>query len=464
MENLLLLTDSYKFTHWKQYPTKAKFVMSYFESRHGAKFNSTIFFGLQYFIEKYLKGVVVTKEKIDEAEELVNAHIGPGTFNREGWEHILNAHGGRLPVEIKAVPEGMRVPTSNVLMTIENTDPKCYWLPNYLETLLVQVWYPSTVATQSREMKKYILNYLDWTASNSEGIGFKLHDFGFRGVSSVESAGLGGLAHLVNFMGSDTVQALTMAKRHYGEILAGFSIPAAEHSTITSWGKENEVKAFENMLDQFPTGLVAVVSDSYDIYYACRVLWGEKLKDKILARDGTLVIRPDSGNPIEVVPNVLDALGEAFGFEINKKGFKELPPQVRIIQGDGVNFASGMKILDAVRHRGWSTDMLAFGMGGGLLQNLNRDTQNFAFKCCNISDGENDYPVSKDPVTDHGKKSKEGRLKLIKVDGAHGSVYTTVSEVDDPENVHENLLNTVFLDGVQMIKWELKSIRERAAI
>lgn len=459
-ENIILLTDSYKFSHAVQYPERAKYVMSYFESR-GGKFDNTVFFGLQYFIEKYLKGQVVTKEKIDEAEQVVNAHIGPGIFNREGWEYILAKYEGQLPVIIKAIPEGSVIPVSNVLMTIENTDPKCYWLPNYLETLLVQVWYPTTVCTQSREMKKYINEYLDITASSNEGLGFKLHDFGFRGVSSVESAGIGGVAHLVNFMGTDTIQALTIAKRHYGEDMAAFSIPAAEHSTITSWGRENEVKAFENMLDSFPTGLVAVVSDSYDIYHACRNLWGVELKDKVMNRDGTLVIRPDSGDPVEVVPKVLDILGEAFGYTTNEKGFKELPPQVRIIQGDGINFESAKEILAAVKHREWSTDMLAFGMGGALLQGLNRDTQEFAFKCCSISDGKGHIDVFKDPIDGRSKRSKGGRLKLTRVEGSHGSVYRTVSERDNDD---ENLLNTVFDRGVQTVKWPLSKIRERAAI
>lgn len=463
MDNLLLLTDSYKFTHWKQYPKRAKFVMSYFESR-GGKFDNTVFFGLQYFIEKYLTGKVVTQEKINEAEALVDAHIGPGVFNREGWEHILSKHRGRLPVEIKAVCEGMVIPTKNVLMTIVNTDPECYWLPNYLETLLVQTWYPTTVATQSREMKKYIKKFLEETASTTEGLPFKLHDFGFRGVSSVESAGIGGCAHLVNFMGSDNIEAIVTAQKHYNADMPAFSIPAAEHSTITSWGRENEVKAFENMLDQFPTGLVAVVSDSYNIYGACANLWGKELKDKVLGRDGVLVIRPDSGNPLVVVPEVLNVLGNAFGYTTNEKGYKELPPQVRIIQGDGINFESGREILQAVADAGWSTDMIAFGMGGALLQGLNRDTLNFAFKCCNISDGKTDWPISKDPLTDPGKRSKSGQLKLVKVDGSHGYVYNTVTEESDPHNELGSLMETVFRDGVELIKWPFERIRERAEV
>ena len=181
-------------------------------------------------------------------------------------------------------------------MTVENTDPELPWVTNYVETLLSMIWYPSTVATQSRYMRLRVLNYLEATGDTSL-IDFKVHDFGFRGSTSVESAGIGDSAHLVSFKGTDTFQGIRVARKYYGEPMAGFSIPAAEHSTITSWGYENEKDAYANMLKAFPTGLVAVVSDSYDIYNACREIWGKELKEAVLARDGVLVVRPDSGYP-----------------------------------------------------------------------------------------------------------------------------------------------------------------------
>ena len=295
-KNLILLSDSYKVTHFLQYPPNTQVIYSYFESREG-KFPATVFFGLQYYLKEYLEGNVITQENIDEASKLFKLHFGNDKlFNYEGWKYILDTYEGKLPVSIKAVPEGLLIPTSNVLMTIENTDPKCYWLTNYLETLLVQVWYGTTVATLSYYMKQMFLDYLERTGDPSL-ISFKLHDFGFRGVSSVESASVGGAAHLVNFMGTDTMAALTLARKYYKADMPGFSIPAAEHSTITSWGKENEALAMENMLDKYPEGLVAVVSDSYDIYRACEIIWGTLLKEKVLNRNGTLIIRPDSGNP-----------------------------------------------------------------------------------------------------------------------------------------------------------------------
>ncbi len=272
--NLLLRTDSYKFTHWKQYPPGTEQVYSYFESR-GGKWSDVVFFGLQYYLKKYLEGPVVTRRAIDEAEELVGLHFADKSlFNRRGWEHILRVHDGRLPLRIRAVPEGTPVPGHNVLMTVENTDPACYWLPNYVETLLVQVWYGSTVATQSREMKKLVLKHLHRTGDPCL-IDFKVHDFGFRGVSSVESAGVGGAAHLVSFRGTDTFEGIIVARDYYGEPMAGFSIPAAEHSTITAWGQTHEVDAMRNMLEQYPRGMVAVVSDSYDVFAACEKIWGQ---------------------------------------------------------------------------------------------------------------------------------------------------------------------------------------------
>lgn len=451
--NILALTDSYKVTHYPQYPKGTTRVMAFLESR-GGRYDQVLFFGLQAIIKKYLVGQVVTEEKIQEAKAVFVAHFGTSElFNEQGWRYILEKHHGKLPVVIKAVPEGTRVTTSNVLMTIVNTDPEVPWLTNYLESLLVQVWYPTTVATQSWHMKQIIRQYLEETGS-PELIDFKLHDFGFRGSTSVESAGIGGAAHLVNFKGTDTIEALLVARRAYGEPMAGFSIPAAEHSTITSWGRGNEVAAYRNMLEKFPKGLVAVVSDSFNIYRACEEMWGGVLKDEVLARDGVLIIRPDSGDPLVVIPKVLEILGAKFGYEVNSKGFKVLHPKVRIIQGDGVDYQTVGTIFEVVKQAGWSADNIAFGSGGGLLQKIDRDTQRFAFKCCAIEvDGEW-RDVIKDPITDPGKKSKAGQLALVKEDGIYKTVPAQFGQ--------ENILRPVFWDGVLMVDQTFAEIRERA--
>lgn len=456
---IVYLSDSYKVTHWPQYRRGTTNVYSYFESR-GGKSKDTVFFGLQYLLKRYLAGTVVTRAMVNEAFEVYSAHFGNNQlFYLSGWEHIVTHHGGRLPLSIKAVPEGTVVPVSNVLMTVENTCPECYWLTNFMETLLVQTWYGTSVATQSRNIKKNIMKWLDQTGDPSL-IDFKLHDFGFRGVSSVESAAIGGAAHLVNFKGTDTVVALRLLQKFYGATqAAGFSIPAAEHSTITSWGRAHEVNAYLNMLEKFPRGLVAIVADSYDIRKAVSEHFGEQLRQRVLERDGVVVIRPDSGYPRDVVLDVTERLGEAFGYEENAKGYKVLNPKVRIIQGDGVNQDSIDDILLGLAAKKWSADNIAFGMGGALLQKLDRDTHKFAFKCSStVCDGVQ-RDVFKDPVTDSGKRSKAGRLALVQ---SNDGEYVTAPE--ELAHYAVNELVPVFRDGELLVDQSLGDIRQRAAV
>lgn len=455
--NLVLETDSYKFTHWKQYPPSTEFVYSYLESR-GGMFGQVVFFGLQYYLQRYLSGVVVTEEDVCEARRFVDQHLGPGMFNYEGWMHIVHRHGGKLPVVIRAVAEGSVVDVSNVLMTIENTDPVCYWLPNYLETLLLKVWYPITVGTLSRAIRRVILSALERSGDPSL-IDFKLHDFGYRGVSSEETAGIGAAAHLINFKGTDTVAGIRVLQQYYAsQAMEGFSVPAAEHSTITSWGREHETEAYRNMLTQFPTGIVAVVSDSYNVYQASEKLWGELLREEVLGREGTLVVRPDSGNPRETVLKVLQILGDKFGYEMNAKGYRVLNPKVRVIQGDGVNFWTIQDMLMAINRAGWSADNISFGMGGALLQQLNRDTQKFAFKTSNVTVNGKDREVFKDPVEGHDKMSKRGRLALHFANGAWSTHRLKRDEVDPDDRLEE-----VFRDGEVLKMQTVAQIRERAA-
>jgi nicotinamide phosphoribosyltransferase len=453
--NLILQTDSYKFTHWKQYPPGTQFVYSYLESR-GGMFGQTLFFGLQYYLKEYLSGPVVNEDDIGEAHQFVDQHLGPGLFNAAGWQHIVRNHQGRLPVIVKAVEEGSIVEVQNALMTIENTDPLCWWLPNYLETLLLKVWYPITVATLSRAIRRVFLAALE-RSGDPALIDFKLHDFGYRGVSSEETAGIGAAAHLINFKGTDTVAGIRVLQRYYSGAMEGFSVPAAEHSTITAWGRENEAQAYGNMLAQFPAGIVAVVSDSYNVYDACERLWGGMLRDKVLAREGTLVVRPDSGTPREVVLKVLEILAAKFGYQTNPKGYRVLHPKVRVIQGDGVNYWTIQDTLTAMNRAGWSADNITFGMGGALLQQLNRDTQKFAFKCSSVTVNGEDRDVFKDPVEGHDKASKRGRLALHRKDGAW---RTQVGRRGDDD--HEDCLRTVFRDGEVLATQTVEQVRNCA--
>jgi nicotinamide phosphoribosyltransferase len=410
-KNLILNTDSYKVSMWKQYPVGTTGVYSYIESR-GGRYDRTVFFGLQSFIKEYLLEPI-TQADIDIADEILTAHGEP--FNRAGWQYILDQHMGYLPIVIRAVPEGTVVPVSNVLATIENTDPECFWLTTWLETALLRaVWYGTTVATQSWTIKQVILDYLEKTGDPSL-IDFKLHDFGARGVSSLESAAIGGAAHLVNFMGTDTISGILYAREFYNAGIAGFSIPAAEHSTITSWGRDGELAAYRNMLNQFakPGSIVAVVSDSYDIFNAVGRLWGEELRQQVIDSGATVVIRPDSGDPVEVNRKLIEILGSKFGYTKNAKGFKVLN-NVRLIQGDGINELTVRSILGAFMAMGWSADNIAFGMGGALLQAVDRDTQKFAMKASSAEINGKWVDVQKDPITDAGKKSKAGRITLWK--------------------------------------------------
>lgn len=467
MKNIILNSDSYKYSQFNQYPPKTTVVYSYIESRGGV-YDATVFFGLQAFIKEYLVGPVVTMDMIDEAEAIITAHGEP--FNREGWEYIVREHGGKLPVIIKAVPEGTVVGVKNVLATIENTDPKCYWLTSFLETALLRaIWYPTTVATNSYENKKLILDYLEKTGDPST-IDFKLHDFGARGVSSLESAGIGGAAHLVNFQGTDTVEALLFARRYYGADMAGFSVPAMEHSTVTSWGREGEVDSYRNMVkvNGKPGGIVSVVSDSYDIFAACEK-WGTELKQDVLDSGATLVVRPDSGDPADVVKRCLQILEKHFGSTRNEKGYRVLN-NVRVLQGDGINHQSIRSILYTATLAGYSADNIVFGQGGALLQIVNRDDQKFAMKCsAALVDGVW-VDVFKDPVTDKGKQSKKGKLKLGKTlieqreDGTQVNHYFTVQANEPDFDKIVDVLEVVFENGVLFRDMTFDEVRANAKI
>lgn len=454
--NIILNTDSYKASHWLQYPPGTEYVYSYIESRGGLH-DATVFFGLQAFVKEYLTGQAFTLQDIDEAQAFFEAHGEP--FNRAGWFYIWEHHDGKLPIEIKALPEGLRVPVRTPLVTIVNTDPKCFWLTSYLETALLRaVWYPTTVATISHHIKTIIKHELEETGDLA-GLAFKLHDFGARGVSSNESAALGGMAHLVNFTGSDTVQGVLAANRYYNEPMAAFSIPAAEHSTITTWGKDRagETAAYANMVSQYskPGSIFAVVSDSYDIFKACEEIWGGTLKDTVIAHGGTLVIRPDSGDPVSVTLRCIQILAEKFGYTVNAKGFKVLN-HVRLIQGDGVNPSSIEAILMNFKAHGFSADNIAFGMGGALLQHMNRDTQEFAMKASAVMVNGEWRDVSKSPIGQASKKSKGGRFSVVMEQGRLITIGYDENE--------EDYLRTVLINGTLVRDMTLAQVRYNTSL
>ncbi|NXD12688.1 NAMPT phosphoribosyltransferase, partial [Nothocercus nigrocapillus] len=434
-------------THYKQYPPNTSKVYSYFECREKktensklrkVKYEETVFYGLQYILNKYLKGKVVTKEKIKEAKEVYREHFQDDVFNEKGWNYIL---------EVKKI------------MKILRNNSKGF-------TILVQSWYPITVATNSREQKKILAKYLLETSGSLEGLEYKLHDFGYRGVSSQETAGIGASAHLVNFKGTDTVAGIALIKKYYGtkDPVPGYSVPAAEHSTITAWGKDHEKDAFEHIVTQFSSVPVSVVSDSYDIYNACEKIWGDDLRQIIEARspEAPLIIRPDSGNPLDTVLKVLEILGKKFPITENSKGYKLLPPYLRVIQGDGVDINTLQEIVEGMKKNKWSIENIAFGSGGALLQKLTRDLLNCSFKCSYVVTNGLGVNVFKDPVADPNKRSKKGRLSLHRTPAGD---YVTLEEgKGDLEEYGQDLLHTVFKNGKVTKSYSFDEVRQNARL
>lgn len=464
--NLITDVDSYKFSHWVQYPPNTTSMYSYFESR-GGKFDSVVFFGLQYILREYLTKPITALD-INEAEKLAGLHGEP--FNRAGWEKILTKYNGYMPVTVRAVPEGTVVPVNNILFDIQLTDPDpdVFWCVSWLETQLSRAWYGCTVSSLSRECKKIIWNALQRSSDDPAAeIGFKLHDFGARGVSSLESSRIGGAAHLVNFLGTDTVEAIRCADEHYSSGVCAWSIPAAEHSTITSWGREHEVDAYKNFVQKYlidrvvPVGvpkLAACVSDSYNIYNVVENVWLGSLHDMVKNSGGKLVIRPDSGEPVEVILNILGIFDRKMHLKINNKGYKVLPDYYGLIQGDGVNIESISEILEAMMRAGFSASNIAFGMGGKLLQaDIHRDVQKFAFKCSSILVNGKWEGVKKSPITDPGKNSKSGRLALLP--GINPGEFVTVQ---GPAG--NDILVPVFKNGKMLVEYKFEDIRARAAV
>ncbi|RIH86344.1 nicotinate phosphoribosyltransferase [Meiothermus luteus] len=456
--NLILNTDSYKASHFAQFPKGLTYASWYIESR-GGDHNFVRFFGLQAFLIEYLsKGVSLAD--VEEAREVFLAHGLP--FPYEGWRYIAQELGGRLPVRIRAVPEGMVIPVHNPLVIIESTDPKVPWLPGWLETALLRaVWYPTTVCTLSWAIRNTIKEYLEKTADDPEAeLPFKLHDFGARGVSSLESAGLGGMAHLVNFQGTDTVTALVYARNYYGAEMAGYSIPAMEHSTVTSFGPEGEAQAYRQMIETFgkPGALFAMVIDSYNRERAVGQIIGEELRGLIQGSGATAVIRPDSGDPPFVVLRTVQTLEAKFGATVNKKGFKVLNG-VRVIQGDGVNADTIRKVLFLLEQWGYSASNVAFGMGGALLQHPHRDTQKFAQKLHLVTVDGVTYGVGKSPVDDPSKLSKRGRLDVIKDERG---IRTVELPLDEPNPHPQSLLRVVFENGEIKKRYTWEEVRANA--
>lgn len=451
--NVILNVDSYKVSHFGFMEPGTTKIFSYIESRKGGEYQTSKFFGLQYFLKKYMT-TPITIDMIDQAEKILTAHGEP--FNRKGWEHILSKHNGYLPLRIRAVKEGAIVPEGNVLVTVENTDPDCAWLSSYFETpLLRAAWYGTTVATRSMHLRNIISRYLHDTG-NPDLIDFKLIDFGARGVSSKESAEISGMAHLTNFLGTDNIVGILASMEYYNSSeVTGYSIPASEHSVTTAYGADREKEFISHAIDTYggPNKLISLVGDSYDLMNFIKIL-GTDLKQKIIDNGCTIVVRPDSGNPVEVVLETLQELEKYFGCTVNEKGFKVLHNSVRVIQGDGITANTVANILETMTANGFSADNITFGCGGYLLQQLNRDTLRFAMKASYTEVNGESRDVYKCPKTDLSKSSKRGRLTLIK----RNDLIITINE-NELVSSDQEMLTTVYENGKLVKEYSFAEVR-----
>lgn len=493
----MLDNDSYKDSHHLQIPPGTTEMVSYIEARgydparkiispeiksvldrvlnpdlrnmilnealqNAPRWDHTMFFGPQMILKRWFSQRV-TRLMVKDAARWHSYHGEP--FPEADWIRVVERHGGYVPVRVDALPEGTVSPLKIPLVRVISTDPELAYMAARVETALHRVWYPTTVPTQDLHIKLDLYQSLMETSDFPDAvIPFMLHDFGSRGVSSQESAGIGGASHLLNFMGTDTTAGIHYAQAYYNEFaMPGFSIPAAEHSTITSWGgPANEHEAFGNMIDKFgkPNGIFAVVSDSYDIYNAVQNLWGGMLKSRVegLGKiNCRLVVRPDSGDPTVVPIRVIESLGACFGYTVNSKGYKVLPSYVRAIQGDGVNQRSIRMILSNLKAAGWSTENLAFGMGGAMLQQVDRDTLQFAMKTCSIRRNGEIVDVFKQPKTDPGKNSKRGDQAVIR----SGPIdFQSIRR--DQLGTQRDALRPIWYAGDLLVDESFGKVRERA--
>lgn len=468
LNSLVTSVDSYKISHWLQYPEDAEAALFYIESR-GGKFDEVVTAGVNYISSLLKKPITI--EQVEFANKLYRSHFGKDIFNYNGWMEIAKL--GFIPVTFRAIPEGTPVPVKHAVATVY-ADKEFFWLAGHLETLIVRgIWYPSTVATLSRECKKVLKHYMDIT-SDLEGVDYditlrtRLHDFGARGASSAESAGIGGLAHLYNFIGTDTVEAMIMAislYRDYGVIgnevkAAGVSIPAREHSTTISYGQYDEDAAYKNSIEMFGDGIYACVYDSWD--YKAAVDRIANYRDQILQAGGTLVIRPDSGDMVDNIMYTLETAGQIFGYTVNSKGYKVLHSAVRIIQGDEIHGPDTInRVLNWMESNKWASENIAFGMGGGLLQEVTRDTQKYAMKLCAIMIDGQWRSTYKCPKGSEWKKSKKGYVCTITNGTEWASIDLLTEEI--PFGWWD-AMETYYLDGWVKTDDTLEVVRNRARV
>ncbi|MEZ4879839.1 MAG: nicotinate phosphoribosyltransferase [Chitinophagales bacterium] len=479
--NPLLLTDGYKLDHKRQYPSNTTLVYSNWTPRKSRieGIDKVVFFGLQYFIKKYLIEEFNTNFFLKSKEEIckkytrrINNYLGE---NQVGISHIQELHDlGYLPIVIKAIPEGTAVPLRVPMFTIYNTLPQFFWLTNYFETLLSTViWMPCNSATIALQYKKLLTQYALETSSDLEFVNWQGHDFSMRGLAGIEAALVSGAGHLLSFTGTDTIPAIDFLEEYYNanadEELIGGSVAATEHSVMCMGTNSGEKATFERLITEiYPNGIVSIVSDTWDLWKVLTVYLPE-LKEAILKRNGKVVIRPDSGDPVDILCGNIDAknsyeqkgvielLWDIFGGKINEKGYKELDSHIGAIYGDSITLERANEICFKLKKKGFASTNVVLGIGSFTYQYNTRDTFGFAMKA---TYGEIDgvgREIYKDPITDDGtKKSAKGLLKLEIINNE----ICLVDQVSWEEE-KQGLLKEVYKDGKLIIDDTLSAIRKR---
>ena len=477
--SLILDVDSYKVDHVNEYPEDTTYIYSSIIARKPNQFSDrVVVMGHQYAILKYLS-TRITMEMIDEAEaEIVNSGYD---FRRDLWEIIVKEYDGKLPLEIRAVPEGTIVPVGAVILTVVNTDPRFFWLTSYVETLLQRImWKMTTVASICRGIRQELKQFALKTDTVAIHVDYALQNFGSRGADSYESDYMSSFGHMTQFEGTDCLQSNLWIQRVYGSSRHhGTSVCASEHSVMCSNSNAEErcdFGGFVKMLDRLETILdkidkgaklapvVSIVIDTYDTYRAVKEFLGTRLKGRIErlgARGGKVVARPDSGNPIEMPIECINMLMDAFGYTVNEKGYKQLPAYIGVLQGDGINQESLRTILNRLDEEKLALGNIVFGMGGGLTHEAGRDEFSFAMKAtarC-TKDGVW-HDLFKDPITDIGKRSLKGRVTTYRT--ADGRIFSDRIELQEVNKQLHDVLETVFLNGDLLIRYDFEQVIARA--
>ncbi len=479
--NPLLLTDGYKLDHRRQYPEGTTLVYSNWTPRKSRmpEIEEVVFFGLQYFIKKYILEDFEQyffrrpKEEVVAAyKRRIDNYLGP---NEIGTDHIAALHDlGYIPMVFKALPEGVSIPMRIPMFTMYNTLPEFFWLTNYFETLLSNViWLPCTSATIAKSYRKLLDGYAAITSSAPGFVDWQGHDFSMRGMGGVEAALISGMGHLLSFAGTDTVPAIEYLERYYGaevtKELVGGSVPATEHSVMSMGTIEDELGTFKRLITEvYPAGIVSVVSDTWDLWKVLTV-YLPALKEEVLARNGKLVIRPDSGDPVWILcgnpggkteaerKGVVQLLWEVFGGTTNDKGYKELDPHIGAIYGDSITLERAKAICEGLKQNGFASTNVVLGIGSFTYQYNTRDTFGFAMKATYGEVAGRGRSIFKDPVTDDGtKKSAKGLMKVIVEDGT----YQLKDQVSWEEE-NTGALREIFRDGKLLVEETLAEIRAR---